>query len=67
MLRDLGIFAALVFMLFAILAVFNARVIIRCVDNNKDLENKMVNRIKMAGTFVSLISLYIIAVLIKMG
>lgn len=65
MLRDFGIFVALVCLLAAVIIVLNARWVIHCIDNNKDLENKMVGKIKVIATFVSILSLYIIAILIK--
>lgn len=65
MLRDFGIFVALVCLLASIITVLNARWVIHCIDNNKDLENKMVGKIKVVATFVSILSLYIVAILIK--
>lgn len=65
MLRDFGIFIALVCLLLSIIVVLNARWIIHCIDNSKDLENKMVGKIKVVSTFVSILSLYILAILIK--
>lgn len=65
MLRDFGIFIALVCLLLSIIIVLNARWIIHCIDNSKDLENKMVGKIKVVSTFVSILSLYILAILIK--
>lgn len=65
MLRDFGIFIALVCLLLSIIVVLNARWIIHCIDNSKDLENKMVDKIKVVSTFVSILSLYILAILIK--
>ena len=43
MLRDFGIFVALVCLLISLIVVLNARWIIRCIDNSKDLENKIVD------------------------
>lgn len=65
MLRDFGIFVALVCLLISLIVVLNARWIIRCIDNSKDLENKMVGKIKVVSTFVSIISLYILTVLMR--
>lgn len=65
MLRDFGIFIALVCLLLSIIVVLNARWVIHCIDNSKDLENKMVDKIKVVATLVSIISLYIVAILIK--
>ena len=65
MLRDFGIFIALVCLLISLIVVLNARWIIRCIDNSKDLENKMVGKIKVVSTFVSIISLYILTVLMR--
>ena len=65
MLRDFGIFIALVCLLLSVIVVLNARCIIHCIDNSKDLENKMVGKIKVVSTFVSILSLYILAILIK--
>ena len=65
MLRDFGIFVALVCLLISLIVVLNARWIIRCIDNSKDLENKMVGKIKVVSTLVSIISLYILAVLMR--
>ncbi len=65
MLRDFGIFIALVCLLIAVIVILNARWIIHCIDNSKDLENKMVGKIKIVATFVSIISLYIVAILIR--
>ena len=65
MLRDFGIFVALVCLLLSVIVILNARWIIHCIDNSKDLENKMVGKIKIVATFVSMISLYIVAILIR--
>lgn len=65
MLRDFGIFIALVCLLISIIVILNARWVIHCIDNSKDLENKMVDKIKVVATLVSIISLYIVAILIK--
>lgn len=65
MLRDFGIFIALVCLLLSIIIVLNARWVIHCIDNSKDLENKMVGKIKVIATLVSIISLYVVAILIK--
>ena len=62
MLRDFGIFVALVCLLISLIVVLNARWIIRCIDNSKDLENKMVGKIKVVSTLVSIISLYILTI-----
>ena len=65
MLRDFGIFVALLCLLISLIVVLNARWIIRCIDNSKDLENKMVGKIKVVSTLVSIISLYILTVLMR--
>ena len=65
MLRDFGIFVALVCLLISLIVVLNARWIIRCIDNSKDLENKMVGKIKVVSTLVRIISLYILTVLMR--
>ena len=65
MLRDFGIFIALVCLLIPVIVILNARWVIHCIDNSKDLENKMVDKIKVVATLVSIISLYIVAILIK--
>ncbi len=65
MLRDFGIFIALVCLLLSIIVVLNARWVINCIDSSKDLENKMVGKIKVVSTLVSIISLYVVAILIK--
>lgn len=65
MLRDFGIFIALVCLLISVIVILNARWVIHCIDNSKDLENKMVDKIKVVATLVSIISLYIVAILIK--
>lgn len=65
MLRDFGIFIALVCLLISVIIILNARWVIHCIDNSKDLENKMVDKIKVVATLVSIISLYIVAILIK--
>ena len=65
MLRDFGIFVALVCLLVSVIVILNARWIIHCIDNSKDLENKMVGKIKIIATLVSIISLCIVAILIR--
>ena len=65
MLRDFGIFISLVCLLLSIIVVLNARWVIHCIDNSKDLENKMVGKIKVVAPLVSIISLYVVAILIK--
>ena len=65
MLRDFGIFVALVCLLVSVIVILNARWIIHYIDNSKDLENKMVGKIKIIATLVSIISLYIVAILIR--
>ncbi len=65
MLRDFGIFVALVCLLISVIVVLNARWIIRCIDNSKDLENKMVGKIKVVSTLVSIVSLYILTILMR--
>ena len=65
MLRDFGIFIALVCLLISVIVILNARWVIHWIDNSKDLENKMVDKIKVVATLVSIISLYIVAILIK--
>ena len=41
MLKSLGLFVALVFLLLSIIVVLNARWVIHTIDNSKDLENIM--------------------------
>ena len=65
MLRDFGIFIALVCLLISVIVILNARWVIHCIDNSKDLENKMVNKIKVLAALVSIVSLYIVTILIK--
>ena len=65
MLRDFGIFISLVCLLVSVIIVLNARWVINCIDNSKDLENKMVNKIKVLAALVSIVSLYIVTILIK--
>ena len=65
MLRDFGIFISLVCLLVSVIIVLNARWVIHCIDNSKDLENKMVNKIKVIAALVSIVSLYIVTILIK--
>ncbi len=65
MLRDFGIFVALVCLFISIIVILNARWVINCIDNNKDLENKMVGKIKVIATLISILSIYIVAILIK--
>ena len=65
MLRDFGIFISLVCLLVSVIIVLNARWVIHCIDNSKDLENKMVNKIKVLAALVSIVSLYIVTILIK--
>jgi hypothetical protein len=65
MLKSLGLFVALVFLLLSIIVVLNARWVIHTIDNSKDLENKMVGKIKVVSTLVSIISLFVITILIK--
>lgn len=65
MLRDFGIFMSLVCLLVSVIIVLNARWVIHCIDNSKDLENKMVNKIKVLAALVSIVSLYIVTILIK--
>ena len=45
MLRDFGIFIALVCLLISVIVILNARWVIHCIDNSKDLENKMVDKV----------------------
>lgn len=65
MLKSLGLFVALVFLLLSIIVVLNARWVIHTIDNSKDLENKMVGKIKVVSTLVSIISLFVITILIR--
>ena len=65
MLRDFGIFISLVCLLVSVIIVLNARWVIHCIDNSKDLENKMVNKINVLAALVSIVSLYIVTILIK--
>lgn len=65
MLKDFGIFVALVCLLISVIVILNARWVIHCIDNSKDLENKMVDKIKVVATLVSMVSLYLVSILIK--
>ncbi len=65
MLKSLGLLVALVCLLISIIVVLNARWVINCIDSSKDLENKMVGKIKVVSTLVSIISLFVVAILIK--
>ncbi len=65
MLKSFGLLVALVFLILSIIVVLNARWIINCIDDSKDLENKMVGKIKVVATLVSIVSLYIVTILIK--
>lgn len=65
MLKSFGLLVALVFLILSIIVVLNARWVITCIDNSKDLENKMVGKIKVVATLVSIVSLYIVTILIK--
>ena len=65
MLKSLGLFVALVCLFLSIIVVLNARWVIHTIDNSKDLENKMVGKIKVVSTLVSIISLFVITILIK--
>ncbi len=65
MLKSLGLLVALVCLLVSIIVVLNARWVINCIDSSKDLENKMVGKIKVVSTLVSIISLFVVAILIK--
>ena len=64
MLRDFGVFIALLCLLVAVIVVLNARWVITCIDSNKDLENKMVGKIKVVATLVCILSLFCISVLV---
>ena len=65
MLKSLGLFVALVCLFLSIIVVLNARWVIHTIDNSKDLENKMVGKIKVVSTLVSIISLFVITILIR--
>lgn len=65
MLKSFGLLVALVCLLISIIVVLNARWVINCIDSSKDLENKMVGRIKVVSTLVSIVSLYVVTILIK--
>ena len=65
MLKSLGLFVALVCLFLSIIVVLNARWVIHTIDNSKDLENKMVGKIKVVSTLVSIISLFIVAILLR--
>jgi uncharacterized membrane protein YidH (DUF202 family) len=65
MLKDFGIFIALVCLLVSIVFVLNARWVIKSIDNNYDLENNMVGRIKVIASVVSMISLFCLYLLIR--
>lgn len=65
MLKSFGLLVALVCLLVSIIVVLNARWVINCIDSSKDLENKMVGKIKVVSTLVSIVSLYVVTILIK--
>ncbi len=65
MLKSMGLFVALVCLLGSIIVVLNARWIVNCIDSSKDLENKMVGKIKVVSSVVSIVSLFIVTILIK--
>lgn len=65
MLKSFGLLVALVCLLVSIIVVLNARWVINCIDSSKDLENKMVGKIKVVSTLVSILSLYVVTILIK--
>lgn len=65
MLKDFGIFIALVCLLVSIVFVLNARWVIKSIDNNYDLENNMVGRIKVIASVVSILSLLFLYLLIR--
>lgn len=65
MLKSFGLLVALVCLLVSIIVVLNARWVINCIDSSKDLENKMVGKIKVISTLVSILSLYVVTILIK--
>ena len=65
MLKDFGIFITLVCLLVSIVFVINARWVIKSIDNNYDLENNMVGKIKVIASAVSMISLFCLYLLIR--
>lgn len=65
MLKDFGIFITLVCLLVSIVFVLNARWVIKSIDNNYDLENNMVGKIKVIASAVSMISLFCLYLLIR--
>ena len=65
MLKDFGIFIALVCLLISIVFILNARWVIKSIDNNYDLENNMVERIKVIASVVSILSLLTLCLLTK--
>lgn len=65
MLRDFGIFIALVCLLVSVVFVLNARWVIKSIDSNYDLENNMVGRIKVVASVVSILSLLFLYLLIR--
>ena len=65
MLKDFGIFITLVCLLVSIVFVLNARWVIKSIDNNYDLENNMVGRIKVIASVVSILSLLFLYLLIR--
>ena len=65
MLKDFGIFITLVWLLVSIVFVLNARWVIKSIDNNYDLENNMVGRIKVIASVVSILSLLFLYLLIR--
>lgn len=65
MLKSMGLFVTLVFLLGSLIVVLNARWIVNCIDSSKDLENKMVGKIKVVSSVASIVSLFLITILIK--
>jgi len=65
MLKDFGIFIALVCLLISIVFILHARWVIKSIDNNYDLENNMVERIKVIASVVSILSLLTLCLLTK--
>ena len=65
MLKSFGLFISLLLLLLSLIAVFNSRWVVNIIVNSKDLENNIVGKVKVLSGFVSIISLYLVAILIK--
>lgn len=65
MLKSFGLFISLLLLLLSLIAVFNSRWVVNIIVNSKDLENNIVGKVKVLSGLVSIISLYLVAILIK--